>query len=363
MRELRNEVCSATMLSRRLNLSNAALSAITDDLKKKNYIKEVEIDSENSASIGRRPVYYAINENFGCVAVVSLSGNHAKVVLGDMCMNVLHTEEIRVEKFDIAILYELVLMLKNILSLPKYRDIPLLGIDLSMPGRVNTLTGELILSKQFDKDMYGEEGKLATLFTKQFGVPVKMNNDINLACYGEMHKGLLKDVDNGMLVHVDIGIGGAFILNGKLYAGAQGYAGEVGLMQTNFNGQTDALDEFVSLRAIKDRVGARLNRKLHTADVVELYRSDEWVKSYVDSTASCLGKVLKDVVELMDVSRIVISGRVASFGEDYFAAVNREVSKSINNCKVLPSQMSTDANIVGAIAKAVESITDKIFDV
>ncbi len=361
IRELRKEPCSATMLSRKLKLSNAALSAIVDDLKRKNCIKEVAA-SDVASAVGRRPVYYAINEKFGCVAVVSLYGNSAKVVLADMCMNVLHTEEIRVERFDIATLYELVLLLKNALALKEFRDIPLLGIDLSMPGRVNTLTGELILSKQFDKDMYGEKDKVTSLFARQFGVPVAMSNDINLACIGEMHKGLLRYVDNGMLVYVDIGIGGAFILGGKLYAGTQGFAGEVGLMQTQFEGETDALDEFVSLRAIKNSVGARLGRKVHTADVQELYLKDEWVHDYVLKTAHCLGAKLKDVVELLDVSQIVISGRVTGFGDEYFDALNSEVSKSVNNCKVVPSSLGDDASVLGAIAKAVENLTDKIFE-
>lgn len=362
IRELRKEACSATMLSRRLKLSNAALSAIVDDLKRKNYIKEVAPEGGQSANVGRRPVYYAINEHFGCVAVVNLSGASAKVVVADMCMNVMYSEEMHVDHYDIAVLYELVLLLKNALALPEFGNIPLFGIDLSMPGRVNTLTGELILSKQFDKDMYGEKDKVTSLFERQFGVPVVLNNDINLACLGEMHRGLLQNVSNGMLVSVDIGIGGAFILDGKLYVGSQGYAGEVGLMQTQFRGQTDALDEFVSLRAIKETVGERVGGKLHTADVVRLFGSDEWVHDYVLQTAHCLGARLKDVVELTDVSQIVISGRVALFGEEYLAAVNSEVSKSFNSCNVVQSALGNDASIIGAIAKAVENLTDKLFE-
>ena len=360
MRELRNGYCSATMLSQRLNLSNAALSDIISKLQQKGYIKQADVDSQ--VNVGRRPVYYTVNENFGCIVVVSLADYTCKIVVSDMKMNVIDSEETRVEKYDVKMLYEIVLAIKNMLSAPKYVNVPLLGIDLSLPGKVNTRTGELQLSPQFDKDIFCENGGILNLFQKQFNVPVVMTNDINLAGLGEMHSGALKGVDNGMLVHVDEGIGGALILNGKLFVGSQGFSGEVGLMRTVFRGKSDCLDEFVSLRAIKNALSEKLGRKLHTKDVVELYGIDLDVKNYVNDTAVCLGRTLKDIVELLNVSTIVLSGRIEQFGSEYLNLVIAEVSQSDNDCNVGYSKLGRDASVIGAISKAVEALTDDIFE-
>lgn len=360
MRELRAENCSATMLSKRLGLSNAALSAIVDELKKKGYIKEVEAPAQSG--LGRRPVYYTVNENFGCIAVVSLADYEARVVISDMKMNITDSVETRVEHYDVAALYELILTLKNLLAMPKYRDIPLLGIDLSIPGRIKTTTGELQLLPQFDKDIYSEKNHVVNLFKRQFGVPVVMTNDINLAALGEMHCGSLKDVENGMLVHVDEGIGGAFIIGKKLFNGSTGFAGEIGLMHHRFGGKTDVIDEFVSLRAIKNKLSAQYGKKLHTSDVVALYNTEPEVKKYVLSTARCLGEVLKDVEELLDVPNVLLSGRVTLFGEDYINTINKELEKSINNAVVNASLLGRDAPVIGAIFKAVDALTDDILE-
>ena len=360
MRELLSESMSATMLSHKLNLSNAALSDITDDLKKRGYIRETD-NKVSSGSSGRRPVYYSVNENFGCIVVVSISDYKVKIVLSDMKKNIVHSEETRVECYDVATVYEIILSVKNILALPKFRDIPLMGIELSVPGRVNKLTGELLLSPQFNGDLFGENKSIAALFARQFDAPVRMTNDVNLAAVGEMHCGALKDVENGILLHVDEGIGGALILGGKLYTGTKGFAGEFGLMHGSLGGRTDVLDELVSLRAIKNRIKEERGEYLHTAEVVRVYNEDAQIKNYILDTARCIGKMLKDLVEILDVSTIVLSGRVTDFGQEHLEEMNKEVFGTIVGAQILPSGLTGNAPIIGAVSKAVEALIDDIF--
>ena len=360
MRELLKENLSATMLSHRLNLSNAALSDIIDELKKRGYIREA--DSENTSTTpGRRPVYYSVNENFGCIVVVGISDYKVKIVVSDMKKNVTYSTETRVERYDIATLYEIVLSVKNVLALPQYRDIPLMGIELSVPGRVNKLTGELQLTSQFSDDLFVENNAIANLFTKQFSAPVFMTNDINLAAIGEMHEGCLKDVENGVIIHIDEGIGGALILGGNLHTGSKGFAGEFGLMHVEFEGKTEFLDEVASLRALKNRVKTMYGTDLHTAELVQLYKDNSEVKRYVLSTAACIGKTLKDVVEILDVSAIVLSGRVTEFGAEYLDVIKTEVFGSIGGASVVSSSLGANAPVIGAVSKAVEALIDQIF--
>lgn len=359
MRELRDGLCSATMLSQKLNLSNAAISGIIAELIKNGYIKEVS-DAPNNQGLGRRPVYYTINENFGYVVVVSFADYVAKIVVSDMKKQIVDSYEQNVEKYDLAMLFQLVLKLKTMLSADKYRDMPLLGIDLSVPGRVNTLTGELQLSPQFDKEIFSEKNSIVNLFLEHFGVPVVMTNDINLAAIGEMHLGSLSGVCNGMLVHVDEGVGGALILQGMPYFGQHGFAGEVGLMRTEFDGQINALDEFVSLRAVRQRLSQHFGREVTADEVASLFATDSYTNQYITRTARCLGNVLRGIVELLDISTIVLSGRLSKIPQ-YVQTVNDEVSSSLNNATVVASKLGGNASVLGAVSKAVEALTDDIF--
>lgn len=356
MRELREGgSCSATMLAKSLNLSNAAMSAIIDDLRARSYIKEVKRERERAGS-GRRPVFWSVNENFGCVVIVALSDYVARIVMSDMNMNIVDTVETRVEKYDVAMLYELLLSVKNLLASEKYRDVPLMRVEFSMPGRVDMATGKLQLSSQFDKEIFKEENFIVDLFERQFGCPVVLGNDMNLAALGEMSCGLLKNVQNGMVIHVDEGIGGALIFDGKPYSGSRGFAGEIGLMHTQFDGRTGMLDEFVSMRAVKEHIGAA-----DVDGIIELFDNDPSAKEYVLKTADCLGAALKDLVELLDISAIVLSGGVVRLGDDYINALNKQVSRSINGARVYPSMLGKDAPVHGAISKAIETLTDEIF--
>lgn len=359
MRELRDGVCSATMLSQKLNLSNAAISGIIAELQRNGYIKEVA-DAPNSQGLGRRPVYYTVNENFGIVVVVSFADYVAKIVVSDMKKNIIDSHEQHVDKYDLAMLFQLVLKLKTMLSENKYRDMPLLGIDISVPGRVNTLTGELQLSPQFDKEIFCEKNSIVNLFCEHFGVPVVMTNDTNLAAIGEMHLGSMCGVDNGMLVHIDEGVGGALILMGQPYFGQHGFAGEVGLMRAEFDGRSDALDEFVSLRAVREHLSRHYNREVTADEVITLFQNDDYAKNHILKTARCLGKALKDIVELLDISTIVLSGRLSQNAE-YVQAVNAEVGKCMGDATVVASQLQGNASVLGAVSKAVEALTDDIF--
>ncbi len=347
---LDNGSCTATALATQLNLSNAAMSAIIDELRNKEYIKECEHEaSTRRAPTGRRPKYWTVNENFGCVAVISLSDYVARIVVSDMKSRITESVETRVEKYDVAMLYELALALKNALGSEKYRDIPLLRIVFSMPGRVDMTSGELQLSKQFSGEFFSEKNFIVNLFERQFGVPVVLENDVNLAAVGEIAYGLLKDVNDGMIIHVDEGIGGALVFGNKLYTGSRGFAGEFGLMHTSFKGKSAVIDEFVSLRVIRDELGVKT-----LEDAVSRYNADPDAKKYVLETAVCLGEKLCDIVEVLDISTIVLTGGVIKFGDEYIAALNGELSKSLTGARVYPSLLGSDATVRGAIYKAVK---------
>lgn len=352
-----NGSSTATALATQLNLSNAAMSAIIEELRTKEYIKEAELAQCRAAATGRRPKYWTINENFGCVAVICLSDYVARIVISDMKSNITESVETRVEKYDVAMLYELALSLKNILGDEKYRNIPLLRIEFSMPGRVDMTSGELQLSKQFAGEFFSEKNFIVNLFERQFAVPVVLENDVNLAAVGEIACGLLKDVNDGMIIHVDEGIGGALVFGNKLYTGSRGFAGEFGLMHTQFKGKSAVIDEFVSLRAIREGLGA------DTLDgALAMYASDENAKRYVLDTARCLGEKLCDVVEILDISTIVLTGGVVRFGEEYIDALNGELNKSLTKARVFPSLLGSDAPVRGAIYKAVNQCLSAVHD-
>lgn len=352
IQHLRNRNLSATELAHMLNLSHAALSSILKGLLQEGIIKVST--SISRAGKGRKQVCYTLNEEYGLIVVVSLSDNRYKISISNIKEEILVEQEKEIDRYDVAIIYEIVLCIKQLVSSNLYRDIPIRQIIIAVPGRVNSHTHELQLSKQFDSDLFEEKNRIISIFENHFNVPIQMQNDINLSIIGEIRSGGLTNVENAMLAYVDNGIGAAFVFDGKLYDGDSGYAGELGLMQASFKGQESYLDEFVSLRSIKNYASNHFNRVFHVRDLLGEYAKKSELYEYINETAHVLGKKLRDIIELLNISHIVLSGRITQFGEDYLNCIRDETSKSQNNCVVKFSMLSKSSILIGAMSKSVD---------
>lgn len=355
--KLRNGDCSATILVNELNLSNSAMSSILKELETQGVI--IPSFSASNLGKGRKQIYYTLNKNYGVFAIVCLSNNRCKIILSNLKEEILLMEEKEIDKYDVTVIYEIILAIKNILAKEEYRDLPLRNIYIAVPGKVNSVTGELQLSKQFDSNLFEENNKIVHLFQTHFDAPIIMQNDTNLAIIGEKRNGELTSND-ALLAYVDNGIGAAMILNGEFYGGDSGYAGELGLMTTSFKGKENFLDEFVSLRSIKNYVKSLLNKNVKTNDVVELFKTNQEIKNYILETAHCLGRKLKDVIELLNISNIIIQGRVHLFGDEYLKCIQDEIAKSQNQCEVRFSNLNGDSIFIGAMSEAVDHLIDVI---
>ena len=356
--KLRQNDCSATVLVEELNLSNSAMSSILKELETQGII--IPSYSISNSGKGRKQVFYTLNKNYGIFVIVGLSSNRYKIIISNLKEEVLLMEEKEIDGYDLSAIYEIILAIKNMLSKEEYRDLPLRSIYISVPGKVNSVTGELQLSKHFDTQLFEEKNKISHLIETHFNAPVIIRNDTNLAIVGEKKCGELVCTNHGLLAYIDNGVGSAMIFNNEFYRGFNGYAGEFGLIRTTVNNQENYLDEFISLRTIKNYVSNIVGKKVKTKDVVELYNTNQEIRCYINETARILGKNFKDIVEFLNFSKIVIQGRVIDFGEEYLNIIKEEISKSQNQCEVVYSSLRDESIFIGAMAEAVDHLIDVI---
>ncbi len=342
--KLREKEMSGTLIGQELNLSNASVSSIIKELLEKNIIKVSKVEAK--ANVGRKQVYYTLNEDYGLISVISLSDKKSRIVISNIKEEVLFDEQKDIDKYNLVTIYEIILELKNIID-EKFKNIPLKSIIISVPGRVNEKNGQLQLSKQFDKSLFEGEDTILSLFKKYFNCDVKVLNDIVLELYGERAQGQLQNEKNALLIHIDEGVGSSMVLNGKLYRGEDGYAGEIGLFRIN----DLYLDEVISLRVLREKFN--LNS---TKELIEKYHNDETIHSYCNNSASKLGKLLKDIQEFMNLSKIIITGRVIEFKDEYLSVLNNEMINAYKSAEIKYSLLGKNAIVIGAIYKAVNDL-------
>lgn len=343
---IRERPYSGTELADKLSLSNATVSSIIKDLVEIGIIRVNEATS--ITGLGRKRINYEINPNYGLVLGVNISNLHATVSLIDAKENLIACGDVQVNKYDRQAMYDLVLESSKLLISENKENIKLRCIVITLPGRVNSKTGELVLSIQFDKELFSESHMIQNLFNKQFpDVPVVLANDNNVMSIGELYNGDLKNVNNGIYFNIDWGIGGGIIIDNKLFDGDLGYAGEFGLIKYYDGKSFKEIDEFVSLRVLCLKASEILGHEVDRDELIEEYRKNKKIKDMVLESASIVSQAIKQIVEVLDISDVVISGRVSNFGDEYIKKIQEGYTSDVREINISFSTLGNKAVIYG----------------
>jgi glucokinase len=113
------------------------------------------------------------------------------------------------------------------------REIPLLSIGIGVPGAVNDKTGDVI----FTANLPLTGVNISHGLQDHFGCPVRLGNDANCAALGEATTGAAKDTKISVFITLGTGVGGGIIIDGNLFTGFGGAAGELGHVVTDQGGR------------------------------------------------------------------------------------------------------------------------------
>jgi len=224
---------------------------------------------------------------------------------------------------------------------------------------------------------------LADPGTEHRAAAVLLDNDANVFSFAEGFYGAAKDVANAVFVTLGTGVGGGLKLDGRLYTGSCGYAGEIGHMTIDPDGPVCAcgnrgcLESFVGSASIVRRA-----RKL----IEEEGRQSQWLSSGLrsldDLTArdvgraaqagdalavrvfgeagEYLGVALAGVINLLNPEVVVLGGGVSRAGEPLFSSVRstvlrRALGLSGKCARIVPALLGEDAGVIGAAMKAASA--------
>ena len=153
---------------------------------------------------------------------------------------------------------------------------------------------------------------LTELLARSLGCPVYLENDAQLAGLGEFHQGAGRGTRNLVYITWSTGVGGGLILDGKLYSGTHGTAGEIGHMVMDPNGPLDGCGQRGCLEAF---AGGNMLSKQTGHSAAELFRDaaegDQEARMIVGRAARYMGYALINLTNLIDAEMIVVGGGVA----------------------------------------------------
>lgn len=227
------------------------------------------------------------------------------------------------------------------------------GVAISSPGAVNQNKGVVEGSSAVP---YLHHFPIFAELTELFQCPVSIENDANCAALAEIWKGEAKGLKNVLFVIVGTGIGGAVIIDGKVWHGKHLFGGEFGYMLLKDNAIFSELGTAVNMAK---RVAKRKNiseNELSGEEVFEMAKNGDLIaEEEVETFYHYLAQGIYNLQYSFDPEKIIIGGGISS-KEDLIPELNKRLDRIIKQVEIAPfipeiaiCKYKNDANLIGAV--------------
>jgi glucokinase len=250
------------------------------------------------------------------------------------------------------------------------------AIGIGIPGLVNRKTNRIEVMPNLPTL---SEIDITAEISRETGLPVILDNDANAAAYGELQVGAARGRREVFFVALGTGIGAGLIINGGIYRGAAGFAGEFGHMTIDPEGiecacgNIGCLETIVSGPSIVRRTRERLyrdrtsslsrlaiprDREFTAEDIAKAAREgDEMAQLMLERTGMFLGIALAAVLNLLNVEMVVMGGGVMDAGDLILKPTIKETRRrafppSFNSCEIVIAKLGLSAGMIGAALMA-----------
>jgi glucokinase len=238
----------------------------------------------------------------------------------------------------------------------------IVGVGVAVPGLVNRQTNRVILSTQIPTL---REMDFAADLQQLTGLRTRLENDANAAAYAEFRLGAGRGSSSMFFATIGEGIGGSLIINGQIWRGAGGFAGEFGHIAIDDDGIR--LEDVASAAGIVRRVKERLyhdstsslsRRQLEQAasvhDVVDAAKNgDDFAQMMLIRTGRYIGTAIATVINLLNPERIVVGGEVMEVERVILESIVRRANErsfrpSLETTGIYAAELSAEAAALGA---------------
>lgn len=371
---------SRAQLANLTNLNKSTVSSLVEELIERKLIHEV---GQNASWTGRPATLLELNPGAGCIIGVELGVDFVAVILIDFIGKILWRQKQEADPSEAqeATINQTLTMVDDAISAAKSMDLRLLGLGLSTPGTVNTNAGLLI----FAPNLHWRNVPLGKIFYEHTGLTTFVDNDANAAALGEHLFGVARQANSFICIFAGVGIGGGLFLNGELYRGASGFAGEIGHCTFLFEtfqtpchcGKSGCWETFANQYSILERVRARLEVK-RSSIIPELMAENNSPLTFqiivkaaeagdIEATEAlaeagkALGIGIANLINIFNPDMIVIGGPLSEAGSFLLPAVEESVkirafNEVLAEAEILLSHFGADASLMGAGALVIQAI-------
>lgn len=351
-------------IARTTGLSAATVSNIVRELKDGG---TVEVTPTSSG--GRRARSVSLSGDAGIVVGVDFGHTHLRVAVGNLAHRVLaeDAEPLDVDASAEQGLQRAEAMVRTLITKAGIDPRKIVGVGLGVPGPIDVESG--VLGSTAILPGWAGTNPRDDLAAR-LGVPVHVDNDANLGALGELVWGAGRGATDLAYIKVASGVGAGLVINGKIYRGPGGTAGEIGHITLDESGPVcrcgnrGCLETFTAARYILPLLHSAHGTDLTVPRVVELAREgDPGCRRVISDVGRYIGSGVANLCNLLNPSRVVLGGDLADSGELVLAPIRESVSRyaipsAARRLEVVPGALGGRSEVLGALALVLSEMGD-----
>jgi len=366
-------------IARHTKMSSPTITKLINDLIEKSILVDMGIGKSIG---GRKPNLFGINPNARYIIGVDIDCSMVKLGIFNVAneaVSEIVTYFSNVQEKQ-HLFEELLMRLDKLIDESDLEKEKFLGIGISIPGLINSKNGQTY------RDLHIDGMTVEELFHQRYHLPTIVDSDSRVMAIGEQAFGYAKDKENALCINICDGIGLGMILNGKIYRGKNGLAGEFGHINVVKDGNLCTCGKYGCLETvasgtamieqaqqgikkgqeslISELVDHNLDN-IHVADIIKaVNKGDIFAIEIINKLGHFLGEALASLVHIFNPEVIIIGGKVA-LAENYLInpienTLNKfTISYIKKDTQVVTSNLQDKVKLLGSVAMVMNKVFDE----
>jgi glucokinase-like ROK family protein len=370
---------SRASLSQRTKLNKTTVSDLINELNEHGFVRELGM---HSSGTGRPATMLTLNPAAGYIVSCEIAVGYLEVLVTDFGPEVIWQvkEATTTDANQQAILDHMLVLLHQAVEKVKSASGKLLGMAVGVPGMVDYTTGTLLFAPNLK---WRDVPLLALLEQQNFGAPIFVDNEANMAALGEHFFGVAQGYNEILYLSGNVGLGGGLLRDGRLWRGANGVAAEFGHMTMDPHGDLcncgnygcwetqvsqNSLFNYIN-NAITNGETSILTNQIRncwediTVEMVvtAAQAGDPLALRALENIGSSLGIGVASLLNALNPEIVVLGGMLSVASEFLFPMVTDEIQKRAlpwnrETIKVVRAAHGSDAAVKGGIATVYQSV-------
>jgi predicted NBD/HSP70 family sugar kinase len=355
-------VASRADIARATGLSRTTVSSLVGDLKGAGLLVERPAEGDgHDQSVGRPPVLLSFDRSAGAVVGIDFGHSHIGVVVGDLSHTVL-AELWRDVDVDSSASHGLDIATELVESALEEAEVDrerVLGVGMGIPGPITSGNGT-VGSTSILPGWVGVDA--ASAMRERLGMVVRVENDANLGALAELVWGAGRGARDFIFVSVRSGIGGALVVEGRLYRGSGGTAGELGHTLFRENGEVcrcgnrGCLETVAGTSAVAGAFNAVRGEEIGVHELIErAHAGDSLAQRVIADAGRSIGVSVGNLCNVFNPERVIIGGDLSAAGDVLLAPIAESITRyaipsAAAQVDVVTGQLGRRAEVMGALA-------------